>query len=76
MFKKALNVSVLSILILISLTCKKSPIEPESSSIRLNLEDVTCTEAWSRLYFYEFTPPVKADLILNDKIVKTFNITT
>jgi hypothetical protein len=59
----------------ISLSCKKTPVEPEVS-INLTFDDVTCTEVWYRLSYYNFIPPVKATIYLNDEGKDTITIST
>jgi hypothetical protein len=70
--------AVLIISSLILLSCKKdNPVPPEEQpQVSLSLEDVSCTEAWIKLITGNITLPVNVELLKDDSLNRTINLTT
>jgi hypothetical protein len=73
--KKLLTVFALILILISSLTCKKSPNEPDGQDFfSFTFEDVSCTEAWFNIKIFNLEKPVIASVYVNDALNSTFNI--
>ncbi len=58
-----------------TLTCKRSPIEPNGSEMLwLEFEDASCTEAWFNLRLNNLPKPVRVDVYRENYLTKSFTI--
>jgi hypothetical protein len=72
---KLLTAFALILILISSLTCKKSPNEPNNQDFfSFTFEDVSCTEAWFNIKIFNLEKPVIASVYINDALNSTFNI--
>jgi hypothetical protein len=75
--KKYLSVVLIFISLIISSCKKDNPIPPdEQPQINLTLEETSCTEAWIKLGTSNISLPANAEILKDDSITQTINLTT
>ncbi|RMG01492.1 MAG: glucosyl transferase [Acidobacteria bacterium] len=73
--KKIFFLLLVFIFFFTTLTCKRSPIEPNGSEMLwLEFEDASCTEAWFNLRLNNLPKPVRVDVYRENYLTKSFTI--
>ncbi len=75
LLKKIFVLQFLFIITLTTLTCKKSPVEPNNfERFTLTFEDASCTEAWFNLKLNNLAKPVMVKVYKDNFLYRSFNI--
>jgi len=75
LLKKIFVLQFLFTISLISITCKKSPVQPDDfERFTFTFEDASCTEAWFNLKLNNLAKPVMVNIYKDNFLDKSFNI--